>query len=365
MATEVELRSSFLKDVLEEEEYQKNVKSIQDWLTGQTQAAQQQYQATAKTAAEQASYDISGAYANYLKQQRNVASQGRLESGYKEEVGDALQQQYQSAYGQAKATQAQSVASAQNAYTKAVQQYGETASKAATSYYESAVKEAEQRAKLYKAAEEYAGFTEDSQFDLYNRVDGKYTLSDYGSEVMRSKLLGESEGFKKYLEDEGLTDTLEFYLSDAKGLNEALFGITDTKYDPQSEESFKRRLSAVTKEGVSYIDTLEKPVLNVNWNDFGRIDFGESGFNKLKATNSSISDYAKTQLGLTDDEIKSALGYDKYTKYSVTDVLDMALAEIGHRLQGSTSYDQINPQKDFNDLLKKLDDKAKSKYIKE
>ena len=365
MATEVELRSSFLKDVLEEEEYQKNVKSIQDWLTGQTQAAQQQYQATAKTAAEQASYDISGAYANYLKQQRNITSQGRLESGHKEEVGDVLQQQYQSAYGQAKATQAQTVASAQNAYTKAVQQYGETASKAATSYYESAIKEAEQRAKLYKAAEEYAGFTKDSQFNLYNLVDGKYTLSDYGSEVMRSKLLGESEGFKKYLEDQGLTDTLEFYLSDARGLNEALFGITDTKYDPQSEESFKRRFSAVTKEGVSYIDTLEKPQLKLFASDFLRHDLGKSGFDKLKSTIEPISDYAKNKLGLTEDEIKSVLGYEKYTAQSLAEVIDMALADIGHKAKSSLSLGASWAEDEFNKLIKKLYDKAKTKYTKE
>ena len=180
--TKTELKSSFLKDISMSEEYKAKVQSIQDWLTGQTQLQQQQYQQTAQTAATQASYDISGAYANYLKQQRNIAAQGRLESGYKEELGDVLKSQYGSAYQQARATQAENVASAAETYAKNVSQYSKEASEAAQSYYESAIKEAETQANIYKAAEEYAGFTEDSQYPLYELINDKYQLTDYGFE---------------------------------------------------------------------------------------------------------------------------------------------------------------------------------------
>jgi hypothetical protein len=118
MPTLPELKSSHLAEILQEEQYQSRVKTIQDWLTGATQSATQQYQASAETAAQQASYDISGAYANYLKQQRGVMNQGQLESGHKEEVGSALQQQYQGAYSQARATQAQDVAKAYSQYSE-------------------------------------------------------------------------------------------------------------------------------------------------------------------------------------------------------------------------------------------------------
>lgn len=346
--TKTELKSSFLKDIEESEAYKTNVQSIQDWLTGQTQVAQQQYQQTAQTAATQASYDISGAYANYLKQQRNVAAQGQLETGYKEELGDVLKSQYDSAYQQAKAKQAESVVSAAETYAKNISQYSETASKAAQSYYESVVKEAETQANIYKAAEEYAGFTEDSQFPLYDLVDGKYQLTDYGFDVMSAKILDEKGGFKTYLEEQGLTDELDYYLSNPQGLHESLFGITETTYDPKSQESYKRKLGAVSKEGVSYIDTISKPQLELNFNDFADWDFGETGFNKYVGMADELTTYATESLGLTEDEIKKALGY-----YSV----EAALAQSAHKL-----HDWGLAKEEFNKTIKKLDDFAKKKY---
>lgn len=350
--TKTELKSSFLKDIEESEVYKANVQSIQDWLTGQTQVAQKQYQQTAQTAATQASYDISGAYANYLKQQRSVAAQGQLETGYKEELGDVLKSQYGSAYQQARATQAESVASAAETYAKNISQYSETASKAAQSYYESAVKAAETQANIYKAAEDYAGFTEDSQFPLYEQKGDKYQLTDYGFDVMSSKILDAKGGFKTYLEEEGLTDELDYYLSDPQGLHESLFGITETTYDSKAQESYKRRLSAISKKGVSYIDTLSKPQVDLNWNDFGDWDFGESGFNKFVGMADEVTKYATETLGLTPEEITKALGYRD---------AETALSQTAHKIQG-THREERNPKEEFNKIIVKLDDFAKKKY---
>ena len=295
--TKTELKSSFLKDIEESEEYKANLQCIQAWLTVQTQLAEQQYRQTAQTAATQVSYDISGAYANYLKQQRNIASQGQLETGYKEELGDILKSQYSSAYQQARATQAENVASAAETYAKNVSQYSKKASEAVQSYYESAIKDAEIQANIYKAAEEYAGFTEDSQYPLYELINDKYQLTDYGFDVMSSKILDAKGGFKSYLEEQGLTDELDYYLSNPQGIHEKLFGITDTEYDQKSEESYKRRLGAVSKEGVSYIDTIEKPAYK---------DMGSYGADQ-KYIKDELTNYAK-MLGLTDADVKSALG---------------------------------------------------------
>lgn len=335
--TKTELKSSFLKDIEESEEHKANVQSIQDWLTGQTQLAQRQYQQTAQTAATQASYDISGAYANYLKQQRNIASQGQLETGYKEELGDVLKSQYGSAYQQAKATQAENVASAAETYAKNVYQYSKEASEAVQSYYKSAIKEAEIQANIYKAAEEYAGFTEDSQYPLYELINDKYQLTDYGFDVMSSKILDAKGGFKSYLEEQGLTDELDYYLSNPQGIHEKLFGITDTVYDQKSEESYKRRLGAVSKEGVSYIDTIEKPAYK---------DMGSYGADQ-KYIKDELTNYAK-MLGLTDADVKSALGGK-----SIND----AVNEFGLNVN---KYDDKT-----NDLSEKLLQASKKKYIKE
>ena len=335
--TKTELKSSFLRDIEESEEHKANVQSIQDWLTGQTQLAQQQYQQTAQTAATQASYDISGAYANYLKQQRSIASQGQLETGYKEELSDVLESQYSSAYQQAKATQAENVASAAETYAKNVYQYSKEASEAVQSYYESAIKEAEIQANIYKAAEEYAGFTEDSQYPLYELINDKYQLTDYGFDVMSSKILDAKGGFKSYLEEQGLTDELDYYLSNPQGIHEKLFGITDTVYDQKSEESYKRRLGAVSKEGVSYIDTIEKPAYK---------DMGSYGADQ-KYIKDELTNYAK-MLGLTDADVKSALGGK-----SIND----AVNEFGLNVN---KYDDKT-----NDLSEKLLQASKKKYIKE
>lgn len=350
--TQTELKSSFLKDVVEEEEYKANVKAIQDWLTSQTQAASSTYQAQVQNAAEQASYDISGAYANYLKQQRNISSQGRLESGYKEEIGNVLQQQYQSAYGQARATQAQNVADAQASYSKNVQAYQETASKAATSYYESALKEAELRANIYKAAEEYANL-EGSQFDVYD-IDpktGRYTLTDWGHEQLSSALLGNEGGFKTYLEEQKLTDELEYYLADPTGIHERLFGITDTAYDPLSEASLSRKLGAVTTDEtgktISYIDTVEKPTVDFHWSDYGRVDLGESASNKIVNTAPQVEQYM-AQLGVSSDDLKQATGYS-----SAKELLQ-ATANAIKKSENGFNSEEIIKSSGFNEAFGKL-----------
>ena len=387
--TGAELKSYYLQEELESEEYQASVKSIQDWLTGQTQAAQQQYQATAQTAAEQASYDISGAYANYLKQQRAVAAQGQLESGYKQEVSDVLKEQYGSAYQQAKATEAENVAQAQSTYAKNVEQYGETASKAAQSFYESAVKEAELKASLFKATEEWSKL-KNSQFDVYN-IDpstGKYTLSDWGYEQVSKALLGQEGGFKTYLESQGLTDELEYYLSDPTGVHESLFGITETTYDPLSEASLSRRLSAKSGD-VTYIDTIEKPTVEFHWTDYGHLDLGTTASDKIINTAPQVEKYM-SQLGISNEDLKQATGYSSAKELLTATAKAIKKAEDGHTpeeiinssgfneafvktfatsmLQIFKGVNQGNTQQmamdTYNELMNQIADISKQKYLK-
>ena len=182
-------------------------------------------------------------------------------------------------------------------------------------------------------------------------INDKYQLTDYGFDVMSSKILDAKGGFKSYLEEQGLTDELDYYLSNPQGIHEKLFGITDTVYDQKSEESYKRRLGAVSKEGVSYIDTIEKPQLELNFNDFADWDFGESGFDKYVGMADELTTYATQSLGLTKDEIYQALGYSD---------IKVALAQSAHKLN-----DWGLAKEEFNKTIKKLDDVAKKKYQKE
>lgn len=348
--TKTELKSSFLKDILESEETQAAIQEYKDLLTGQTQLATQQYQTTAQTAAEQASYDISGAYANYLKQQRRTAAQGQLESGYKEEIGDVLQSQYQSAYSQAKATQAETTAAAQAQYVKNLTAYEQAAEKAKTQIFEAAQKKAGIQANLYRAAEDYSKLSE-SKYDVYaqNTETGKFELTSYGKELIRKGLLEDAGAFKTYLEEKGLSSELEYYLSDPQAIREELFGISDTSYTP----SIESKLSAVGEEGKTLIDALEKPTVKINANDFSRWDFGESGHNKIVSKVADVEKYAKESLGLSDKEIIDVFGTD----------INIALAKLAR----SVNPEKENPraiEEKFNQLIAKLDNYAKSKYIK-
>jgi hypothetical protein len=325
------------------------IQQYQDLLSGQTQLATQQYQTTTQTAAEQASYDISGAYANYLKQQRNIAAQGSLESGYKEEVGDVLQQQYQSAYSQAKSTQAATVASAQAQYAKNLSAYEQAAEKAKTQIFEAAQKKASIQANLYKAAEDYSKLSE-SEYDVYaqNEKTGKFELTSWGKELMRKGLLENAGAFEQYLEDEGLTSELEYYYTNPQGIREELFGITETLYKPSVEST----LSAVGEGGKTQIDTLNKPTINMNANDFSRWDWGESGHNKFINKAADVEKYALEQLGLSREEIFKALGAN----------VQPALAKIAHGINPKKQTPAEIEQK-FNEVIAKLDDYAKLKYI--
>lgn len=287
--TKIELKNSFLQDILQSEETQAKIKQYQDLLTGQSQLAKQQYHATAQTAAEQASYDISGAYANYLKQQRSIAAQGRLESGYKEEVGDVLQQQYQSAYGQAKATQAETTAAAQAQYVKNLTAYEQAAEKAKTQIFEAAQKKAGIQANLYRAAEDYSKLAE-SEYTVY---DENAKLTSWGKELVRKGLLENADEFETYLEEQGMTEELEYYYTNPQAVREELFDITESDYGI-SEQSIAATKHARIETG----DILkDRPMVSST----GSLSEDQTN---LKGSMTSFAN----KLGLSADDIKKVLG---------------------------------------------------------
>lgn len=338
--TKTELKSSYLKDILESEETRSLVKEYTDLLSGQ-------YKSTVQTAAQQASYDISGAYANYLSRQRNIAAQGQLETGYKEELGSQLQSAYGTAYQQAKATQAEAVAEATSAYQQYSQQFQEQ-------IYSAAEKEATLQANIYKLAEEQAGLL-DTKLGVYTAPDesGYVSLTDYGSELFKKYLL-QDESFKQLLEDEGMTDELEYYLSNFQNLNEKLFGFTDTEFGVTEESRQAHR--KVLAETPGYKESLTVPELDLNANDFATLDFGEKGEDKLKKTKQSVEEYID-KLYLNENEVKEALGMSLDDYYAM---MNNTVSEIYRETQGkySATYTRKELNRLFDDMIKKLQRKS-------
>lgn len=292
----VEIESEFNRLAAEEAGHQNLTEYYKSLLTGASQTAekyaQTQYAQMGQTAAEQASYDISGAYANYLKQQRNIAAQGHLESGYIEEVEDVLQQQYQSAYNQARAAQASALTSAkktaQDLYSNI---YGEL-SKSATAQIEAIEKQSKIKANLANSMIEQAQLSGDKTFDWFTlNKEGNTVLSDWGYDQMSKYLMSGEYDFGKYLQDKNLIDELEYYLSDPAGVRKEFFGITEKGYDPMSQEAIARRIRT---EG--YVESIAKPTFNDK-------DSMEADFADMTA---QLTTYA-TQLGLTDEDIRVVL----------------------------------------------------------
>ena len=241
-----------------------------------------------------------------------MTAQGQLESGHKEEIGGALQQQYQGAYSQARATQAQTVAKAQEQYGENISYATQLYEKDKQSLLDAAIKEADLRANLFKAAEQYAGLTDYAQNitefgakitdesgaevgtgkGIYS-VDetGYHTLTKYGTDVFRKALL-QDDGFKNYLEEEGLTDELDYYLSDAASVHENLFGFTETKYDAKSDVS--RDATLGTK---GYAETIIKPTTGLKNSDFNAFAGTSKTNTKLASARQELIAYAES-LGL-------------------------------------------------------------------
>lgn len=312
--TKLELEGNYLQEEAEKLGFKSMQEYYQTLLTsGQTSALQtatQQYQTTAETAAQQASYDISGAYANYLKQQRKIATQGHLESGYKEALTNEAMKQYGSAYKEAQLTELQTL-------TEASQQASELYSalnKETTSMVEQVAKQyqkqAQTKANLFKVAEEFAMTKGDTNFQWYttNQETGETEITPWGTEQYRSALLQYGDEFKTYLEEKGLSDELQYYLSDYANVHKGMFGFEETDYGVSEESKKAIQTSKLTTKG--YAATVEKPSLDLQDRDFGGFKGTSVTDRKLAEGRTSLINYATT-LGLEPQDYAKVLSeYD-------------------------------------------------------
>lgn len=360
--TLTELEKNIKEDLYQSEQVQNQIKQYQDLLTSS-------YKTTEKSAASQASYDISKAYANYLKQQQSLASTAGLESGYKEEVGSGLTKDYTSTYQQAKAQEQQTLSSAasnlQSSYSK---------------FQENLASEIDALAKIKTDIVDVARQQVESQYnqqglDLYDPKTG--ALTDWGMDRYMAAILGDSKGFKSALEAAGKTDALKYLIdeyTDTAKLFDELFGFGETyTYDDTAEENIKRRLGVK-----GYIESFKPEGLKLDREDFQTFDFfdvGDEGVSKLTDKADDVIKYV-SNIGLTTAEMEEVLGGDVR---SVLEKLGKDLSASGWRTGfmsktiGLGNWEDVGSQdtdlatreaaiQAYDNLLKALEAKAISKY---
>lgn len=336
-----EKRGQFERELLESEKYTSEIQRYTDLLTSASQHA------SAK-AATQASYDITNAYANYLKQQRNIANQGAFEAGHKQELSALAQEQYQTSYDIARATQAQTYA---KDYETAWKDYKTSM----TNLYATATEEADTLATIYDVLEKGAGYDE-SKFPFYEEksyVDDqgvtrtKLDLTSWGRDAVRKYALAEGSTIKADLEKAGV---LDYFLSNKSDVLENLFGITETDYRISDES-----IAQSTKDyygTAGYIESVEKPKSTFNWNDAATIDFGKTYESKKSDLMTEVSKYIEN-VGLQKED--------------VTDIIEQLEKDLDSMALYNTKGGSMNVKKAKNlisDAMSRIEQKALEKYAK-
>lgn len=387
MATLYELRSSYEKQLEEEQAIIDLRQQYKDLLTGSLTAAQKQYQQIAQTAAAQASYDISGAYANYLKQQRSIAAQGRLEGGYKEELSDVLKSQYGSAYQQARATQATAVSKAYETYLKSAEQAYSTQIKNKEIVDELIQERASRAATFADLYNQYRNITnadllESAEYDpttgkypvyAMDEETGKYKLTEFGKDWYTEGFVGkvaftDNKGetralsFEDWLKENGDEKAIETWQTHAAEIMKDVAEIDYSKNEkgeltlPKYEEEKGKETKLKTK---GYIESINKPMdsLKLEVHDYGLIDWGVKGSDKVMSAVSEMTKYGE-QIGLSETDIASTL-----KNYIVNNQNELLKIIIGthQNEKGTVSRikevftDYINSDGTINDVVTLLD----------
>lgn len=387
MATLYELRSSYEKQLEEEQAIIDLRQQYKDLLTGSLTAAQQQYQQTAQTAATQAGYDISGAYANYLKQQRSIAAKSNLMSGTQEEISDVLKSQYGSAYQQARATQATTVSKAYETYLKSAEQAYATQTENKEIVDELVQERASRAATFADLYNQYRNITnadllESAEYDpttgkypvyAMDEETGEYKLTEFGKDWYAEGFVGKvaftddkgetrALSFEDWLKESGDEKAIETWQTHAAEIMKDIAEIDYSKNEkgeltlPKYEEEKGKETKLKTK---GYIESINKPTdsLKLEVHDYGLIDWGVKGSDKVKSAVSEMTKYGE-QIGLSETDITSTL-----KNYIVNNQNELLQIIIGtHQYETGTVSrikevftDYINSDGTINDVVALLD----------
>lgn len=238
-------------------QYNKDAQGVSDWERYFLQPTQQAFETAASQVQQQTQYDISGAYANYLKSQRNIAQQSQLGTGFKEQVSQQLRDQYSSAFEQAKTEEVQQLTELQSEYQDIL-----------ATNEEALLQQGEQLAALEQAIYNYAG-VDTSKLGLsveqgglgYYTTDesGVTTLTDRGKAFFDEQLntIGESgTSFSDWLYKTD-SELYDFYTSNPDLAKQLIGGLElgDVKFT--DEERIKNEYNDYIKSDVEW-DTPEE-----------------------------------------------------------------------------------------------------------
>lgn len=206
----------------------KNQQGISMWEEYFLQPVQSSFETAGKQISAQTNYDISGAYANYKKTQLNLLQNQALATGYKEQVGDELKSQYDTAFATAKVQESSRLQELNQEYQKVI-----------NAEENRLLEEGSKLANIEKSIFDFRNVSVDDLETLgyYETIDGETRLTDRGrafiDETLNSAILtGEGKDatatwFSNYLRttDEDLYD---YYVQNLGTVRETIGGLSPT-----------------------------------------------------------------------------------------------------------------------------------------
>ena len=249
----------------------KNVEGVSQWEQYFLQPLQESFETAGKQISAQTSYDISGAYANYKKQQLNLLQNQALGTGFKEQAGASLLSQYQTAFGEAKAEETSKL-------TTLAQQYQKSLAEEESRL----LKRGQQFADIEKAIYDFRGVDMSKLEDLgyYKNIDGVYQLTEAGKDLIDETLnLGivSDDGktvsrFSDYIY-ETQPELYDFYTQNIEDIRELVGGLSrsDTAYSKE-ERHYNLDVSDVEKD----LSTWQSRVKSESLKDYFNIKSDDS-----------------------------------------------------------------------------------------
>lgn len=238
-------------------QYNKDAQGVSDWERYFLQPTQQAFETAASQVQQQTQYDISGAYANYLKSQRNIAQQSQLGTGFKEQVSQQLRDQYSSAFDQAKTEEVRQLTELQTDYQDIL-----------ATNEEALLQQGERLAALEQAVYNYAGVdtsklgvTEaDGGLEYYTTDEnGVTTLTDKGKAFFDEQfntVENDGSSFSNWLYQTD-RELYDFYTSNPDLAKQLIGGLEPGDVKFTDEERIKNEYNDYIKSDVEW-DTPEE-----------------------------------------------------------------------------------------------------------
>ena len=306
------------------------ISSWKEYLEGLTK----QQTSDIETATQQASYDISGAYANYKKAQLNLLQNQQLGAGFKEQLGSGLKSSYASAYGNVQSQLASNISNITGEYDKLRTEASKNIQESASyidsinrALYEFGGKDISKRG-LGREAGGLGYYATDTE--------GTTRLTPYGKAELSDLLLNAQDGkfFSDYLAEtdkktyDWFMNNLDLAYGTIAGLEPGTRSFTTQDRDIMiAAEDAERKFASLSPEEYDRTKTFESEQARYDY--YSNKLFDKSNFiDKYKDKNNAMSQYKslgkQKYLSNITKELNDYLGTDAI---SVSDKSGFGVAE--------------------------------------